>query len=109
MTEETDQRKRGVVSGPEGAVVSVRTRLQLLEREHKKGGRCPRCRDRPAMVLRFFRQDSPDGVPVPEEKDDDAGEPCPTCGWAPTVREIVEVVVDSREDVARQEQLGWER
>jgi hypothetical protein len=37
---------------------------------------------------------------VPEESLDDTGEPCPACGWAPAVIEIVEVVVQSREDVA---------
>jgi hypothetical protein len=46
---------------------------------------------------------------VSEESHDDAGEPCPVCGWAPAVMEIVELVVQSREDVARLEALGWER
>jgi hypothetical protein len=81
--------------------MTLRRRLQLLEREHRAGGRCPRCRDRPEQVLRFFHQDSPEGIPVLEENPDDAGEPCPGCGWAPVVLEIVEVVVDSRDNVAR--------
>jgi hypothetical protein len=58
-------------------------------------------------VLRFFHQESPEEIPVPEESPDDAGAPCPACGWAPLVTEIVEVVVESREDMARLETLGW--
>jgi hypothetical protein len=44
--------------------------------------------------LRFFHQDSPEGTHVPEECPDDRGEPCPACGWALAVTEIVEVVVE---------------
>ena len=88
--------------------MSLRSRLKRLVSEYGKGGRCPLCRGRPEMVVRFFRQDSPDGTPVPEENDDDAGEPCPACGWAPEVRKIVEVVVQSREESTRLEELGFE-
>lgn len=58
------------------------------------------------MVLRAFRQEFHGKVPVPEENDDDAGEPCPACGWAPVVNEVVEVVVESPEDVTRPEAPG---
>jgi hypothetical protein len=57
-------------------------------------------------VLRFFHQDSPEGIPVLEESPNDAGEPCQGCGWAPAVLEIVEVVVESREGRAPLEALG---
>jgi hypothetical protein len=89
--------------------MTLRRRLQRLEQEHHAGGRCPQCWDRPEQVLRFFHQDSLEEEPVLEESHDDVGEPCPTCGWAPVVTEIVEVVVESREDVARLVAMGWER
>jgi hypothetical protein len=43
-------------------------------------------------------------MPVPKIAEGDTGEPCGTCGWAPTVTEVVEVLVTSREDVER-----WQR
>ena len=89
--------------------MSLRRRLQRLEREHRAGGRCLQCRERPEKVLRFFHQDSPEEASVPEESPDDAGEPCLACGWAPEVTEIVTVVVQSREEVARLEAPGWAR
>jgi hypothetical protein len=84
--------------------VTLRTRLQRLERSVPKSGRCPACRDRADQVWRLFRQDAPDATPVPQKVEGDTGEPCPACGWAPTVTEILEVVVRSREDVER-----WQR
>jgi hypothetical protein len=81
--------------------LTLRRRLQRLEQQYRAGDRCPQCRDRPGHVLRFFHKDLPEGTPVLEENPDDAGEPCPVCGWAPVVLEIVEVVVDSRDNVAR--------
>jgi hypothetical protein len=60
--------------------MTLRRRLQRLEQEHRAGGRCPRCRDRPEQVLRFFHQDSPEETPVPEESYDDAGAAYPACG-----------------------------
>jgi hypothetical protein len=60
--------------------MTIRRRLQRLEQEHRAGGRCPRCRDRPEQVLRFFHQDNPEAARVPEESHDDAGEPCLACG-----------------------------
>jgi hypothetical protein len=77
----------------------LRRRLQHLEQQYRAGGRCPLCRDWPEQVLRFFHQDAPDEAPVPEEGPDDANAPCPACGWAPAVTEIVEVIVESQEDV----------
>jgi hypothetical protein len=81
--------------------VRLHTRLQRLECRVPKSGRCPACRDRVDPVWRFCRQDAPNAMPVPKEAEGDTGEPCSACGWAPTVTEVVEVVVRSREDVAR--------
>jgi hypothetical protein len=80
---------------------SIRSRLNRLERDLPHRDRCPVCRDRPGFVLRSFHQDSPDGTPVPYETEGDTGEACAGCGWAPNVTQIVEVVVTSREDIAR--------
>jgi hypothetical protein len=60
-------------------------------------------------VLHFFYQVFPEEAPVPEESQDDAGEPCPACDWAPAVTEIVEVIVESWEDLVRLESQGWKR
>jgi hypothetical protein len=38
---------------------------------------------------------------MPDDYHDDPGEPCPACGWALAVTEVVTVVVESRENVAR--------
>jgi hypothetical protein len=87
--------------------MTLRRLLQRLEQEYRAGSRCPQCRDRPERVLRCFHQDSPEGTQVPEKSPDDKGEPCPVCGWAPAVIEIVEVVVEIRENMARLEALSW--
>jgi hypothetical protein len=81
-------------------------RLRLLEQEYRAGGRCLECRERPERVLRFIPQDAHDETSLPKESHDDAGEPCPARGWTPGVTAIVEVVVQSREDVTRLEALG---
>jgi hypothetical protein len=51
--------------------------------------------------MRFFRQDSLDEAPIPEDTVGDSGESCGTCGWAPEVTEIIEVVVDSHDAIRR--------
>jgi hypothetical protein len=89
--------------------ITIRHRFQRLEQEHRADGRSPQCRDPPEQVLRFFCQDSPESAPVPEKSPEDASEPCSAWGWSPAVTEIVEVVVQSREDVARLEALGRAR
>jgi hypothetical protein len=81
--------------------VSLRSRLQRLERACGKGGRCPRCRDRPAVVVRTSGSDSAAGPAVAEENEDGTGEACPACGWSPVVTRLVEIVVESPEEVVR--------
>ena len=81
--------------------MSVRTRLQRLERQQSNHGRCSVCRDRPLGIVRFFRKDSTDGAPVLVNRAGDDGGPCPACGWTPQVTKIVTVVVNSRDDLAR--------
>ena len=81
--------------------VNLRSRLERLERALGAVGRCPTCRDRPDVVYRVLRQDSPDATARLERGGSHSGEPCPDCGWAPEVMEIFEVVVRTREDVAR--------
>jgi hypothetical protein len=81
--------------------VSFCSRLNRLERDRPDWSRCRVCRDRPAHVMQRFRQDSLDAVPVPRPSIGDDGEPCTACGWAPVVTNITEVVVHSREDIAR--------
>jgi hypothetical protein len=85
--------------------MSVRTRLQRLERRQSNHGRCSVCQDRPSGILRIFRKDSPEGTPVPVQREGDDGWPCPACGWTPQVTNIVRVVVNSREEVARRKGL----
>jgi hypothetical protein len=89
--------------------LTLRRHLQRLERELRAGGRCLECRERPERVLRFFPQDAHDETSLQEESHDDVGEPCPDCGWAPAVTEIVEVVVENREDEEQGETLERER
>jgi hypothetical protein len=81
--------------------VRLRSRVSRLERAVPARGRCAVCRGRPAAVLRFFRQASAGQRPERRAAGGDPGEPCPGCGWTPAVTEVVEVVVTSREDVAR--------
>jgi hypothetical protein len=79
----------------------LRSRVSRLERAVPQRDRCTVCRGRPAAVLRFFRQASADGKPERRAAGGDPGEPCRGCGWTPAVTEVVEVVVTSREEVAR--------
>jgi hypothetical protein len=85
--------------------MSVRTRINRLERQQSNRGRCPVCWGRPSGVLRIFRKDSTSGAPLLVERDGDEGRPCPSCGWTPQVTKIVRVVVNSREEVARRKGL----
>lgn len=90
--------------------MSLRTRIERLEREvGAVDDRCPMCRDRPAGGFRLLCQDSPDATPRLLETRGDLGGPCPDCGWAPEVMQLTEVIVRSREDVARLEELRAER
>jgi hypothetical protein len=81
--------------------VRLRSRVSRLERAMPERDRCAVCRGRSAAVLRFCRQAAPDGQPERLEAGGDPGEPCRGCGWTPAVTEVVEVVVTSREEVAR--------
>jgi hypothetical protein len=86
----------------------LRSRVSRLERAVPERGRCAVCRGRSAAVLRFFRQASTDGQPERLKAGGDPGEPCRGCGWTPVVTEVVEVVVTSREEVARWQEEATE-
>jgi hypothetical protein len=75
--------------------VGLRNRLNRLERDRPGRGRCPLCRDRPKWVLKTIRQPSLDATPFPHDRGEDGGEPCPRCGWAPSVTRLSVVVVRS--------------
>jgi hypothetical protein len=51
--------------------------------------------------MKCFRQYSPEGPAIPDEAEGDSGEPCAACGWTPSIIEVVEALVRSREDLAR--------
>jgi hypothetical protein len=79
--------------------VGLSSRLQRLEQ--RVGDGCPACRDRRGRVVLVTSRSLPDGtVAYPE------GEPgpCEHCGVVPEqVIEIVETVVETRQDLARLE------
>jgi len=81
--------------------LSFRSRMKRLERDRPNRGRCPLCRTRAGFVMKRFRQDSLDAAPVPKESKSGDSEPCTACGWSPEVVKIVEVIVNSREEVLR--------
>jgi hypothetical protein len=86
--------------------VSLRSRLNRLEREQPNHGRCRACSSRPDSFVNIFRQESLDAIPIPRKMNGDDGEPCTACGWAPEVTEITEVVVHSREEAAGLRERG---
>jgi hypothetical protein len=76
-------------------------RLLRLERVQLAG--CPDCRERRGLIWIHTSREVPDGMVVHSEG---TPLPCARCGLVPEqVLEIVEVVVESREDLAR---LGGE-
>jgi hypothetical protein len=86
--------------------VSLRSRVNRLERERPDRGRCRACRTRPGHIIKCFRQDSPDAIPIPRATTGDEGQLCTACGWAPVVTEITELVIHTREDVASLRESG---
>ena len=79
--------------------MSLRRRLNRLERVQPNRGRCRACSSRPDSFVNIFRQESLDAIPVPHRLHDDNGDPCTSCGWSPEVTAIIEIVVHSHEDV----------
>jgi hypothetical protein len=86
--------------------LSFRSRVNRLERERPDHGRCRVCRSRPGHIVRRFRQDTPDAIPIPRATTEDEGQPCTACGWAPVFTKITELVVHSREEVNRLRESG---
>jgi hypothetical protein len=85
--------------------MTLRKRLQRLEREIPDPG-CPACRDRRGRHIFVTARRQPDGTLTYPEG---GPAPCGVCGVVPEfVIEVVEVVVESREDVRRLGQDGWE-
>ncbi len=78
----------------------MRARLVRLERTAGAAG-CPACRDRRGRVVLHCGREQRDGsvrFESPEPM------PCPRCGEVPEeVVEVVEVVIEAREDLARWE------
>jgi hypothetical protein len=76
----------------------LHNRLRRLEQQAPEGA-CPACRHRRGLVALVTARELPDGSTVPERG---GPEPCARCGGVPErIIQIVEVVVESREDVAR--------
>lgn len=77
--------------------MSLRTRLHRLE-GHAVARGCPACRERSGQVVLVTYRELPGGAVAPYA---DGPTPCPRCGEVPEqVIEVIEVVVESREDVA---------
>ena len=73
-------------------------RLRRLEQGVGPAG-CPACRDRRGLSFPWTCQELPDGTRVPKR---DPPPPCTACGEIPEeIVEIIEVVVETREDVER--------
>jgi hypothetical protein len=95
-------------------VLRLRTRLGHLEREQRKGDRCPACRAQPAQLLITTRStlvgDNSGSARLASCESENEMladvEPCPMCGWQLKATRIVEVVVHNREDLARLAELG---
>jgi hypothetical protein len=81
--------------------LSLRSRLIRLEGKQRNRGRCAVCRNRLGSITKTYRQYSPEGPAIPDETEGDSGEPCAACGCTPSVIEVIEAVVRSREDLAR--------
>ena len=76
--------------------MSIRRRLDRLERARGDGKSCgPGC---PPCRYTEYRQDGPDGEPV-VVKVEGSDQPCPRCGRAAEVAEMLLLVVRTREEV----------
>ena len=80
-------------------MTTARLNARMRRLEHTLPAGCPACRHRRGlMVVRTSRQ-QPDGTIVRGECNPP---PCPRCGQVPEqILEIVEVVVETREDLER--------
>ncbi len=78
----------------------IRARLVRLERAAGAAG-CPACRDRRGRAVLHCGREQRDGSVRFEQPEP---MPCPRCGEEPEeVVEVVEVVIETREDLARWE------
>ena len=84
--------------------MTLRSRLKLLERTCGQVGRCPKCHGRPStVVVTAYTFIMPDNgrdklAPRPGTHDDASNEeanPCPGCGWQPTVIQVSKVLVEN--------------
>jgi hypothetical protein len=82
----------------------LRGRLKRLERGLAADAGCTACRDRRGLVVLVGARQLADGSVVEEE---DGPAACARCGEVPEqVLQIVEVVVEGWEDVARLKEAG---
>jgi hypothetical protein len=84
--------------------MTLRSRLKHLERTCGHAGRCPECRGRPAtVVVTAYTFIIPDNgrdklAPPPGSLDvasNEEANPCPGCGWQPTVIQVGEVLIEN--------------
>ena len=73
------------------------SRLKKLRAAAEGRGCGPYC---PPGLFVLYRQDGPDGEPV-EVRREGTDAPCPWCGRAAEVEELVEIVVRTREQAQR--------
>jgi len=81
--------------------MSIRSRINALEKRARKAGKsrpCRLCKERPGAVLRVYRRETLGADRQLVDLGGDQGEPCPQCGWAPSVSEGEEIIVRSREE-----------
>ena len=85
--------------------MKLNTRLQRLEQRVIDPG-CPGCRDRRGRHVLVNARRQPDGTLT--YPDDDYPKSCEQCGEVPEfIIEVVRVVVETREDVARSHAERW--
>jgi hypothetical protein len=86
--------------------MTLRSRLKHLERTYRQRGRCPECRGRPStVVVPAYTFIIPDNgrdklAPRPGSPGDASNEeanPCPECGWQPTVIKVGQVLIENSE------------
>jgi hypothetical protein len=81
--------------------MSIRSRLQRLEKRTHGADRCPLCRDRPEWVLQRYLQEKVDAEPtLARDPAHSSAEPCSRCGWRPMVTKVIETIICCREELA---------
>jgi hypothetical protein len=87
--------------------MTLRSRLKLLEHTRGQGGRCPECRGRPStVVVTAYTFIIPDNgrnqlTPRPSGSKKTStveANPCPGCGWQPTVIRVGEVLIENHKE-----------